>query len=275
MRWIIGSSLKFRFLVVAIAAAMMVFGTQQLRTMPVDAFPEFAPPRVEIQTICLGLSAAEVESLVSIPLEQSLNGIDGLDVIRSKSVPQLSSVELLFKDGHRHPARAPARAGARRSGDAEAADLGGAAVHDAADLDHEPRGQDRRLVEDRRHHPALDDRVLEDQGATPAGPRRGQRRDLGRAPPAAARARSTRRGCASATSALEHVMEAHLRRARRGPAALLGRRRDRDRRLHRHAEPAARRSSTSSRSCSRATSLRSRSRPAATGRSGSATSRRW
>ncbi|HMB19231.1 MAG TPA: efflux RND transporter permease subunit [Gaiellaceae bacterium] len=98
MRWIVGSSLKFRFLVVALAAALMAFGTQQLRDMPVDAFPEFAPPRVEIQTICLGLSAAEVEQLVSIPLEQSLNGVEGLDVIRSKSVPQLSSIELLFKD---------------------------------------------------------------------------------------------------------------------------------------------------------------------------------
>ena len=98
MRWIVGSSLKFRFLVVALAAALMAFGTQQLRDMPVDAFPEFAPPRVEIQTICLGLSAAEVETLVSIPLEQSLNGVEGLDVIRSKSVPQLSSIELLFKD---------------------------------------------------------------------------------------------------------------------------------------------------------------------------------
>jgi CzcA family heavy metal efflux pump len=99
MRWIVGSSLKFRFLVVAIGAAMMVFGTQQLRSMPVDAFPEFAPPRVEIQTLCLGLSAAEVESLVTVPLEQSLNGVEGLDVIRSKSVPQLSSIELQFKEG--------------------------------------------------------------------------------------------------------------------------------------------------------------------------------
>jgi CzcA family heavy metal efflux pump len=98
MRWIVGSSLKFRFIVVALAAALMAFGTQQLRDMPVDAFPEFAPPRVEIQTICLGLSAAEVETLVSVPLEQSLNGVEGLDVIRSKSVPQLSSIELLFKD---------------------------------------------------------------------------------------------------------------------------------------------------------------------------------
>jgi Cu/Ag efflux pump CusA len=99
MRWLVGSSLRFRFLVVAGGVALMAFGAQQLRGMPVDAFPEFAPPRVEVQTLCLGLTATEVESLVSTPLEESLNGIEGLDVIRSKSVPQLSSIELLFKPG--------------------------------------------------------------------------------------------------------------------------------------------------------------------------------
>jgi Cu/Ag efflux pump CusA len=99
MRWIVGSSLKFRYIVVAVGIGMMVFGAQQLRGMPVDAFPEFAPPRVEVQTLCLGLTATEVEALVSTPLEQSLNGIEGLDLIRSKSVPQLSSIELLFKPG--------------------------------------------------------------------------------------------------------------------------------------------------------------------------------
>ncbi len=67
--------------------------------MPVDVFPEFAPPRVEIQTPSLGLSAEEVESLVTVPLEQALNGVDGLELMRSKSVPDLSSIELLFKPG--------------------------------------------------------------------------------------------------------------------------------------------------------------------------------
>ena len=99
MRWIVQTSLKFRYLVVAAAVALMVFGMGQLRAMPVDVFPEFAPPRVEIQTICLGLSPAETEALVTIPLEQSLNGLEGLDVMRSKSVPQLSSIELIFKPG--------------------------------------------------------------------------------------------------------------------------------------------------------------------------------
>src|SRR5215210_7469860 len=99
MRWIIGSSLKFRYLVVALAAAMMVYGAGQLRDARTDAFPEFAPPRVEVQTICLGLSSEETEELVTVPLEQALNGVANLDEIRSASVPQLSSVELIFDRG--------------------------------------------------------------------------------------------------------------------------------------------------------------------------------
>ncbi|MEU8300487.1 efflux RND transporter permease subunit [Micromonospora sp. NPDC048909] len=99
MRWIIGTSLKLRFLVVVGASMLMFFGVLQIRDMPVDAFPEFAPPRVEIQTICIGLSAQDVEELVSVPLEQGLTGIEGLDVMRSKSVSQLSSILLIFKPG--------------------------------------------------------------------------------------------------------------------------------------------------------------------------------
>jgi CzcA family heavy metal efflux pump len=97
MRWIVRSSLRFRFLIVAAAVAMMVVGALQVQNMRVDVFPEFAPPRVIIETGCVGLSTADVESLVTVPLEQALNGIDGLQDLRSKSVPQLSSVELIFK----------------------------------------------------------------------------------------------------------------------------------------------------------------------------------
>ncbi len=99
MRRVIATSLRFRFLVIAAAAGMMVFGAFQIRSMPVDVFPEFAPPKVEIQTIAIGLSAEEVENLVTVPIEQSLAGVEGLDVIRSKSVIQLSQVNLLFKPG--------------------------------------------------------------------------------------------------------------------------------------------------------------------------------
>ena len=99
MRLIIGSSLRFRYLVLALGVVLTWFGLARLQDVPVDVFPEFAPPRVEIQTICLGLSSAEVEQLVSVPLENALNGVPGVDVMRSKSVPQLSSIVLIFKPG--------------------------------------------------------------------------------------------------------------------------------------------------------------------------------
>ena len=97
--WIIGSSLKFRFLVLAVAAALLVFGAQQLRKMPVDVFPEFAPPQVEIQTEGPGMTSAEVEELITIPMEDALRGTPGVEFVRSSSVQGLSQVRLLFKMG--------------------------------------------------------------------------------------------------------------------------------------------------------------------------------
>src|SRR3990172_8503575 len=99
MRSIVRWSLQARFIVVALAAAMVFFGAKELRDTPVDVFPEFAPPRVEVQTPSLGLSATEVEALVTIPLEDSLNGVDDLETMRSKSVRDLSSIELIFEPG--------------------------------------------------------------------------------------------------------------------------------------------------------------------------------
>src|ERR687887_44562 len=99
MRWIIRSSLRFRFLAIAAAATLMIVGATQLENARTEAFPEFAPPRVEVQTVTLGLSAQETEEFVTGPLEQTLNGVPHLDLIRSTTVPQLSSIELIFKKG--------------------------------------------------------------------------------------------------------------------------------------------------------------------------------
>ena len=98
-RWIIGSSLQFRYLVLGIAAALMIFGTAQLRKAPVDVFPEFAPPVVEVQTEAIGLSADEVQSLITLNLEELLSGVPWLQSIRSQSVTGLSSIVLTFKRG--------------------------------------------------------------------------------------------------------------------------------------------------------------------------------
>jgi len=100
MRSIVGSSLKFRLLVVALAAATLFLGITQLRTMPMDTLPEFTQPYVEIQTEALGLSADEVEQLITVPLEADLlNGVAWLETIRSESVPGLSSIVMVFQPG--------------------------------------------------------------------------------------------------------------------------------------------------------------------------------
>ena len=99
IRSIVGTSLRLRYIVILIAAGMMVYGITQIHKMPVDVFPEFAPPRVIIQTVTNGLSAEEAESFVTVPLEQALNGVEGLETMRSKSVPDQSSIEMLFKPG--------------------------------------------------------------------------------------------------------------------------------------------------------------------------------
>jgi CzcA family heavy metal efflux pump len=99
MRWVVSRSLRFRWLVLFAATAVMVYGVAQIPSARVDVFPEFAPPRVEIQTIALGNSSTEVEELITVPIEQALNGIPGLDELRSKSVSQLSSIQLIFERG--------------------------------------------------------------------------------------------------------------------------------------------------------------------------------
>ncbi len=100
MRWIIRSSLRLQFLLIVLAAALIVFGANQLRNVPVDIYPEFNPPLVEVQTEALGLSAAEVESLITVPMEADLlNGIAWLDRIYSESATGISSIHLIFEPG--------------------------------------------------------------------------------------------------------------------------------------------------------------------------------
>lgn len=88
-----------RVLVLALAVLLVVLGLRAGRDVPLDVFPEFAPPMVEIQTEAPGLSTEEVESLVTVPIETAVNGVPGLMTLRSKSVLGLSSVQILFERG--------------------------------------------------------------------------------------------------------------------------------------------------------------------------------
>lgn len=96
---LISSSVRGRVVVLALCALLIVYGIRTVKTAPLDVFPEFAPPKVEVQTEAPGLSTEEVESLISVPLENALSGTPDLKTIRSKSVLGLSSVVLLFKEG--------------------------------------------------------------------------------------------------------------------------------------------------------------------------------
>jgi len=100
IRSVIQSSLSFRFLVIVLAGVMMLSGILQLQAMPVDILPEYSPTIVEIRTEALGLSAEEVEQLITLGMEQDLlAGVPWLDTIHSKSVEGLSSIVLNFEPG--------------------------------------------------------------------------------------------------------------------------------------------------------------------------------
>lgn len=100
IRWVVGSSLKFRRVVIVVALGLVAVGVVQLRSVPVDALPEFNPTVVEVQTEALGLSAPEVEQLITVPLEQDLlNGVAFLDDIESISMPSLSAITMTFQPG--------------------------------------------------------------------------------------------------------------------------------------------------------------------------------
>lgn len=96
---IVSWALNMRVLVVAAALALLFVGINATKNAPLDVFPEFAPPLVEVQTEAPGLSTEEVDSLVTVPLENSLNGLPFLKTIRSKSVLGLSSVVMIFNTG--------------------------------------------------------------------------------------------------------------------------------------------------------------------------------
>lgn len=96
MKTLIEFALKQRWAVVILSILLMVVGLQTIRNTPLDVFPEFSPLLVEIQTEAPGLSSTEVESLISIPIENVVNGVTGMKILRSKSVQGLSSVVTIF-----------------------------------------------------------------------------------------------------------------------------------------------------------------------------------
>src|SRR5258708_31435015 len=93
---IVRFSIRFRGIAMSLACALLVYGIVSLSRVPYDVFPEFAPPQVSIQTEAPGLSPEQVEVLVTQPIENAINGVAGIDTLRSRSIQGLSAITVVF-----------------------------------------------------------------------------------------------------------------------------------------------------------------------------------
>src|SRR5436190_22813923 len=96
---IVEVSLRHRGIVIAVALALLAWGSYVASRASLDVFPEFVAPQVTIQAEAPGLSAEQVEVLVTRPIESAVNGASDLASVRSESIQGLSVVIVVFKDG--------------------------------------------------------------------------------------------------------------------------------------------------------------------------------
>ena len=92
-------ALRQRFLVLMMVVLLIIAGTISFQRMPVDAYPDLAPPMVEIITQWPGHAAEEVERLITLPLEVEFSGSPKMEVMRSISLYGLSDIRLTFEEG--------------------------------------------------------------------------------------------------------------------------------------------------------------------------------
>ncbi|MEP6716103.1 MAG: CusA/CzcA family heavy metal efflux RND transporter [Terriglobia bacterium] len=99
IHYIVQIALRQRFLVMMLVVMLIAGGTYSILRMPVDAYPDLSPPRVEFITQWPGHAAEEVERLTTLPLELAMNGTPNMRVMRSKSLYGLSDLILTFEEG--------------------------------------------------------------------------------------------------------------------------------------------------------------------------------
>src|SRR5216683_5760553 len=98
LQGIVRLSIRFRGVIVALACVLAGYGAYILTRAKYDVYPEFAPPQVSIQTEAPGLSPEEVEALVTRPIENAINGVVGLETVRSQSIQGLSVITAVFEE---------------------------------------------------------------------------------------------------------------------------------------------------------------------------------
>ena len=93
---IIRFAIRFRGIVITLACILVAYGAYALGRTKYDVFPEFAPAQVSIQTEAVGLTPEQVEVLVTRPIENAVNGVPGVQSLRSSSIQGVSVVTVLF-----------------------------------------------------------------------------------------------------------------------------------------------------------------------------------
>lgn len=93
------SILKYRFVVLFLLLLVVSVGVYSYRTLPIDTFPDPTPVQVNLYTQAPGLSAEEVESIITRRIESFMSGIKDVELVRSVSLPGLSYISVFFKDG--------------------------------------------------------------------------------------------------------------------------------------------------------------------------------
>src|SRR5947209_6612395 len=92
-------SLRHRGVVIVLAGVLLGYGVYVVRTAKLDVFPNFVQPQVVIQTECPGLAPEQVELLVTLPIETTINGLGDMESLRSESIQGLSIITAVFKEG--------------------------------------------------------------------------------------------------------------------------------------------------------------------------------